>query len=317
MQDATKSSTTSAGRPSSPDKEASTSSDQHQQHKAQDASSDQETSEKEPCRGAARKHHWKSQSVGESTTTSTSSSTSNVAQDITAEEEHTSFSVNRELWQRRATSQTTLASTNTSTSNNPTPKFFRSSQEFRKMRQKHTPDLVMDLPVSTEDSSKKTASTSSLSSESDEEGGGSDTRLRLEKPTPSPVGPESPDMSTAAERFAKQNQCTLKKNTKLEANGSGKQEACSESESEPEPTAEIVRSASSSQIIPPRSTPKIVAKFADLHLTGGSQVPLSGKPQVKVKPTMLARKPVVHAHAHNMSPELARKISEKQEHQAN
>lgn len=31
----------------------------------------------------------------------------------------------------------------------------------------------------------------------------------------SPTGPESPDMQTAAERFAKQNQCTLKKNTKI------------------------------------------------------------------------------------------------------
>ncbi|KAL1129740.1 hypothetical protein AAG570_012684 [Ranatra chinensis] len=48
----------------------------------------------------------------------------------------------------------------------------------------HTPDLVMDLPMNSE-------------------------AEKVDSP-----GPESPDMTTAAERFAKQNQCTLKKNTK-------------------------------------------------------------------------------------------------------
>lgn len=261
-------------------------------------------------RGAARKQHWKSQSVGDTGTANIQSTSSNLTAQEEEFQEHKTFSANRELWQRRATSQTTLAPTL-----NPTPKFFRSSQEFRKMRQKHTPDLVMDLPLTAEDPSKKTASTSSLSS-SDEEI--SDNRLRAEK-TPTTIGPESPDMSTAAERFAKQNQCTLKKNTKTAVdNGKGKHEDA-ESESETD-NGEIVRSASSSQIsetlplrspTPSRSTPKIVAKFADLHLTGGSQVPISSfKPQVKVKPTIL-RKPVLpYPHPH-MSPELARKI-EKQ-----
>lgn len=62
--------------------------------------------------------------------------------------------------------------------------------------------------------------------------------------------------------------------------------------------------------LPPRSTPKIVAKFADMHLTGGSRVVSSFKPQVKVKPTIL-RKPVIPFPHPHMSPELARKI-EKQ-----
>ena len=92
-----------------------------------------------------------------------------------------------------------------------------------------------------------------------------------------------------------------------------------ETEHDPEQESEeIVRSTSSNQIsdsmslrspLPPRSTPKIAAKFADMHLTGGSQVS-SFKPQIKVKPTIL-RKPVLPFPHPHMSPELARKI-EKQ-----
>nr|XP_018898375.1 PREDICTED: SLIT-ROBO Rho GTPase-activating protein 1-like isoform X2 [Bemisia tabaci] len=69
-------------------------------------------------------------------------------------------------------------------------------KEICDIRQKHTPDLVMDLPfVSVTSSSPKYES--------------------------SPVGgPESPDMSTVADRFAKQNQCTLKKNTKAHSSNS-------------------------------------------------------------------------------------------------
>lgn len=229
-------------------------------------------------------------------------------------QEQPTFSANRELWQRRATSQTQL--------NPPVPpnnKIYRSSQEFREMRQKHTPDLVMDLPLSAQDASKKSASSSSLSS-SDEETPVQPSRA--EAATSPTGGPESPDMSTAAERFAKQNQCTLKKNTKAETQTKLKRSADAENEPEQEQPEEMIRSASSNQIssdpsiplrspLPPRSKiePKIVAKFADMHLTGGSQVS-SFKPQVKVKPTIL-RKPVLPFPHPHMSPELARKI-EKQ-----
>lgn len=255
----------------------------------------------------------------------------------------TNFSVNRELWQRRATSQT--QSTPKSSS------YSRTSQEFREMRQKHTPDLVMDLPLSAQDPvGKKSASSSSLSS-SDEETTMPLSLLAPQQQTPptrseaatSPTGgPESPDMSTAAERFAKQNQCTLKKNTKtansenaIAAIGNNKLKRIETAEHDGTSAIdaendEIVRSASSNQIVidggggdggssggmllrsplPPRSTPKIVAKFADMHLTGGSQVVSSFKPQVKVKPTIL-RKPVLPFPHPHMSPELARKI-EKQ-----
>lgn len=298
-------------------------------------------------RGAGRKqHHWKSQSVGESTVTVTvttgsdshnqcnsQNSSSNgctfpgggsggqsTEEDI--QHEQTTFSANRELWQRRATSQTQLnppipPGGNTTTTSS---KSYRSSQEFREMRQKQTPDLVMDLPLSAQDASKKSASSSSLSSSDDETSIVLPTRT-TEAATSPTGGPESPDMSTAAERFAKQNQCTLKKNTKTNPEGSKlkRLETADHLESaDMEGTEEIVRSASTNQIsdslalrspLPPRSTPKIVAKFADMHLTGGSQVS-SFKPQVKVKPTIL-RKPVLPFPHPHMSPELARKI-EKQ-----
>ncbi|XP_043684355.1 SLIT-ROBO Rho GTPase-activating protein 1-like isoform X1 [Vespula pensylvanica] len=298
-------------------------------------------------RGAGRKqHHWKSQSVGESTVTVTvttgsdshnqcnsQNSSSNgctfpgggsggqsTEEDI--QHEQTTFSANRELWQRRATSQTQLnppipPGGNTTTTSS---KSYRSSQEFREMRQKQTPDLVMDLPLSAQDASKKSASSSSLSSSDDETSVVLPTRT-TEAATSPTGGPESPDMSTAAERFAKQNQCTLKKNTKTNPEGSKlkRLETADHLESaDMEGTEEIVRSASTNQIsdslalrspLPPRSTPKIVAKFADMHLTGGSQVS-SFKPQVKVKPTIL-RKPVLPFPHPHMSPELARKI-EKQ-----
>ncbi|XP_047367547.1 SLIT-ROBO Rho GTPase-activating protein 1-like isoform X5 [Vespa velutina] len=301
-------------------------------------------------RGAGRKqHHWKSQSVGESTVTVTvttgsdghnqcnsQNSSSNgcnfpgggggggggqsTEEDI--QHEQTTFSANRELWQRRATSQTQLnppippGGNATTTSS----KSYRSSQEFREMRQKQTPDLVMDLPLSAQDASKKSASSSSLSSSDDETSVVLPNRT-TEAATSPTGGPESPDMSTAAERFAKQNQCTLKKNTKTNPEGSKlkRLETADHLEStDIEGTEEIVRSASTNQIsdslalrspLPPRSTPKIVAKFADMHLTGGSQVS-SFKPQVKVKPTIL-RKPVLPFPHPHMSPELARKI-EKQ-----
>lgn len=178
------------------------------------------------------------------------------------------------------------------------------------MRQKHTPDLVMDLPLTAQDENKKSSSSSSLSS-SDEE-----TSLYQNR-SPGSNGPESPDMSTAAERFAKQNQCTLKKNTKT-ANGSNTDRIKSLIDDDDQAESkDIVRSASSSEIssndvplrspLPPRSTPMIAAKFGDMRLTGGSQQVSSFKPQVKVKPTIL-RKPVMPFPHPHMSPELARKI---------
>lgn len=116
------------------------------------------------------------------------------------DERNMDFSHNRELWQKRATSQTGQETTHSHHVKTTTA---------RSWLQKHTPDLVMDLPLDDNCSPKKNVRKSNLAvcptGEDD-----TISVLSMESPT----GPESPDMSTAAERFAKQNQCTLKKNTK-------------------------------------------------------------------------------------------------------
>lgn len=179
----------------------------------------------------AKKTHWKSQSVGE------------VMQGEKTEngvsEELPSFSQNRELWQRRANSQSQLSQSASTV-----------GKDLWELRQKHTPDLVMDLPLV-------------KNAESPEAKSGSE----------SPTGPESPDMTTAAERFAKQNQCTLKKNTK----GGGSQS----------------RQSSSSS-----TEGKDDAKVID------TPPPLQQKPQLKAKPQLM-RKPVLTGH--HPSPQLIRK----------
>ncbi|XP_074103591.1 SLIT-ROBO Rho GTPase-activating protein 1 isoform X2 [Cotesia typhae] len=277
-------------------------------------------------RGSGRKQ-WKSQTLTETINSQPSihlNDSDNNDEDNN--KEATTFSANRELWQKRANSQTQLTPPVPPT----TPKNFRASQEFREMRQKHTPDLVMDLPLAAQDASKKSASSSSLNSSDDENSLAPPTRNGSEK-SPS-NGPESPDMSTAAERFAKQNQCTLKKNTKSgntntsnNLTDTGRIKSLVGTDGEINDHVgnikdNIVRSASNNEIssdnvplrspLPPRSTPLIAAKFADMRLTGGSQQVSSFKPQVKVKPTILRKPTVPFPHPH-MSPELARKI-EKQ-----
>lgn len=181
-----------------------------------------------------KKTHWKSQSVGE------------VSQGEKNEngigEELPSFSQNRELWQRRANSQSHL---NQSVS--------VVGKDLWELRQKHTPDLVMDLPL-----------VQTVESPGPKSSGGD-----------SPTGPESPDMTTAAERFAKQNQCTLKKNTK-----GGSQSRQSSSSSQEGKEGEIK--------------------------VGDDPPPLQPKPQLKAKPQLM-RKPVLTGQ--NPSPQLLRKDS--------
>ncbi|XP_044257021.1 SLIT-ROBO Rho GTPase-activating protein 1-like isoform X2 [Tribolium madens] len=127
------------------------------------------------------------------------------------DESNLNFSQNREQWQRRAVSQSHIH-----VSQSQTLKANRNSESFLQ-RQNHTPDLVMDLPLVGNSSPKETTKKSiSVSSNLSSEGSISDDSKSLE----SPQGPESPDMQTAAERFAKQNQCTLKKNTKVHVDSS-------------------------------------------------------------------------------------------------
>ncbi|XP_046661965.1 SLIT-ROBO Rho GTPase-activating protein 1-like isoform X3 [Homalodisca vitripennis] len=183
----------------------------------------------------SKKTHWKSQSVGE-----VMQGEKNDRNGVT--DELPTFSQNRELWQRRANSQSHL--------NQPASVV---GKELWEMRQKHTPDLVMDLPLVGTAESPGTKS------------GGGD----------SPTGPESPDMTTAAERFAKQNQCTLKKNTK---SGSQSRQSSSSSQEGKDPESKVC------------DTPP----------------PLQPKPQLKAKPQLM-RKPVLTGH--HPSPQLIRKDS--------
>lgn len=136
------------------------------------------------------------------------------------DESNVDFSLNREQWQRRANSQSHIKIPHTLKAN-----LANRNAETWIQRQNHTPDLVMDLPLLVGNSSPKETSKKSISvsanlyadnSSSEDDG----CSIKVIEPT----GPESPDMTTAAERFAKQNQCTLKKNIKVHIDSTGKTE---------------------------------------------------------------------------------------------
>lgn len=123
------------------------------------------------------------------------------------DESNVNFSQNRELWQRRANMETAPSS--------PLLKTHRLSEPYIQ-RQNHTPDLVMDLPL-VGNASPKEQLTKSMSILGNMSSVYSDNSLEedvAQSATDSSSEPDSPDMHTAAETFAKQNQCTLKKNKK-------------------------------------------------------------------------------------------------------
>lgn len=134
-----------------------------------------------------------------------------------------SFNQNRELWQQRASSHTSVNSVG-----------LQKEPSQRDFRPKHTPDLVMDLPVQ--------------------------ETVKSPEETETQSEPESPDMALAAERFAKQNQCTLKKNTRELRRDKTDSKNSNGSKSTDEETS-------------PRMSPNV-------------------KPQIKAKPPIL-RKPVL------------------------
>lgn len=160
------------------------------------------------------------------------------------DDSNVNFSENREQWQKRALSQ----------SNIKLPPSLKKENYLQ--RQNHTPDLVMDLPL-TGSSSPKEIGKKSISVSANLE----DDNISV-KSLESPTGPESPDMTTAAERFAKQNQCTLKKNTKVH----------------------IDNSVDQNDLAP------IPSPIPDRKLSETSTS--SFKPQVKAKPAALLKKPV-------------------------
>lgn len=188
----------------------------------------------------------------------------NAATAAEIDDSNVNFSQNREQWQRRANSQSHIKVTNTLKCN-------RYSETWVQ-RQNHTPDLVMDLPLVGNSSPKETAKKSisisaNLYSDSSEDDSVSVKSLE------SPTGPESPDMTTAAERFAKQNQCTLKKNTKIHSESSGSVEVT-------KPISDLVAI----------SSPLTERKYNTVPDSAGSTT-TTFKPQVKAKPPVL-KKPV-------------------------
>ncbi|CAH1969108.1 unnamed protein product [Acanthoscelides obtectus] len=121
------------------------------------------------------------------------------------DESNVNFSQNRELWQRRALENAPMS---------PLLKTHRLSEPYMQ-RQNHTPDLVMDLPLIGSQSPKEQITKSmsvigTMYPDSSPEEESAST-----KPPDNSSGADSPDMQTAAETFAKQNQCTLKKNKKV------------------------------------------------------------------------------------------------------
>lgn len=140
-----------------------------------------------------------------------------------------SFHQSREIWRKRENSESS-----SSPAPPPAPIFFGLP-----LQQKHTPDLVMDLPLNS------STSVSPL---------GTSDEFVDTSPATSPVhsGPESPDM-TAAERFAKQNQCTLKKKDTRTSSSSS--------------------SGSASAVIDAQTQTKV-----------GEKPPLKAKPQMLKKP---------------------------------
>lgn len=146
----------------------------------------------EQPRPTAKKTHWKSQSVSE-------------VGSKEGKTEMSSFFQNRELWQRRAASQSALSGPPDQ------PEKLPPDQPA-----KLPPDQPAKLPIPVPIPVPKPSPVSVP------------VPIPIPPPTPTPDlvmdlptnpeqptgGLESPDMTTAAERFAKQNQCTLKKNPK-------------------------------------------------------------------------------------------------------
>lgn len=175
-----------------------------------------------------------------------------------------SFTQNRERWQRRANSQSHIK----------VPQSLKANRhsESSPQRQNHTPDLVMDLPLIGNSSPKETTKKSiSISSNPYSENSIEDDAVST-KSLESPTGPESPDMTTAAERFAKQNQCTLKKNTKIHVESGSSMN---------------VNDAVSDLIAIPSPVPDRKFNTVPECTTSTS----SFKPQIKAKPPVL-KKPV-------------------------
>lgn len=259
-----------------------------------------------------------------------------------------SFVRKRDLWEKRA-SVTSQPAGPTITTTAPAPATsapapVTTGQPIlqQQQRQKHTPDLVMDLPPSLPLSSspKESEILANASAPTDK------ARERHESGSSSgsasSSSPGSPDMTTAAETFAMQNQSTLKKSNIKQVKKvvepaeptsqiSSEQGACSSRPvaagssikvsvspygSSPSTTTTLLASASSAPR--PAVTPKLVTRFPHQYGTPCPVLPVAfaaeaaaspgdpSRPQVRIKPQVL-KKPTLPTSLN--SPETARRSS--------
>ncbi len=256
------------------------------------------------------------------------------------------FQQNREKWQKIAIGEG---------SSNDTKKAAAATQQQSNIltsRNRLQPDLVMDLPL-TQDNTTPPLSSGSASASSSLQ---SLDKLQSQEN-------EDPESMTLGEHFAKQNQCTLKKNEKFADSSPNSKKPIAEVKPQDSTTDtkessgdEVVlrieestdvsavermstgstdsqsSTASSTALkidlekspIPARNTQKFISQFADLKLTGGcstiaktsttasattskaektekerSSFISSFKPQLKVKPQVLLKKPSLFLHGHS------------------
>lgn len=263
------------------------------------------------------------------------------------------FQQNREKWQKLSQTEG-LNKTDTSKATATSTQ----QSSILTSRNRIQPDLVMDLPL-TQDNTTPPLSSGSASTSS------SLTSLdKLQAQTTE----ENEESMTLGEHFAKQNQCTLKKNEKYSDSSPNSKKPTAEvkpqdmssstSSKESSSVEEVVlrideapdtasamermstgstdsqSSTSSSTMkiemekspIPARNTQKFINQFADLKLTGGCST-IAGtqtshtattskaekpekeprglissfKPQLKVKPQVLLKKPSLFLHGHSSS----------------
>ncbi|KAL5286146.1 SRGAP1 family protein [Megaselia abdita] len=191
---------------------------------------------------------------------------------------------------------------------------------------RHAPDLVMDLPISESKEANVRKSTDSL-------------EIEL----------SAADELSTAERFASENQCTLKKNERfvtalhekkplleeilhIDEDPGKDRDRLSPANGASSSSSSQKSLSSSSSPIPVRNTQKFISQFADLKLTGGCQaLPIHHKveqpPQTtsnmvedsssssflsfKPKPPILTKKPNVVVVRTPVTPELSRKCNKE------
>lgn len=144
------------------------------------------------------------------------------------------FQQNRELWEKRTEMQSTHSLT--------APRILT--------RNRIAPDLVMDLPISNKDCIVN-RSRESLNSSDETSSDANSASTSATKSTSDIVNSKSIEDMTSAERFATQNQCTLKKNERFStgtSNNTDTNESCKENQ------VDVKASSSTSAVLNSRSS---------------------------------------------------------------